>query len=84
MNNTTIIGLIACLLTTGAFLPKILKTIKTKETKDISLSMYVIYNIGVCVWFVYGFMIGETAILVGNTFSLIFGLIMLIMKLKYK
>jgi len=84
MNNTTIIGLIACLLTTGAFLPQILKTIKTKETKDISLAMYVIYNIGVCVWFVYGFMIHETAILVGNTFSLIFGLTMLIMKLIYK
>ena len=84
MNTTTIIGLLACFLTTGAFLPQIIKTIRTKETKDISLSMYIIYNIGVCVWFLYGFMINETAILVGNTFSLIFGLIMLIMKLKYK
>ena len=84
MNNTTIIGLIACLLTTGAFLPQIIKTMKTKETKDISLAMYCIYIIGVCVWFVYGFMIHETAILVGNTFSLIFGLTMLIMKLIYK
>lgn len=84
MNTTTIIGLIACLLTTGAFLPQIIKTIKTKETKDISLSMYIIYIIGVLVWFVYGFMIQETAILIGNAFSLTFGMIMLIMKLKYK
>jgi MtN3 and saliva related transmembrane protein len=84
MNTTTIIGLIACLLTTGAFLPQIIKTVKTKETKDISLSMYIIYIIGVLVWFVYGFMIQETAILIGNAFSLTFGMIMLIMKLKYK
>lgn len=84
MNTTTIIGLIACLLTTGAFLPQIIKTVKTKETKDISLSMYIIYIVGVLVWFVYGFMIEETAILIGNTFSFIFGMIMLIMKLKYK
>jgi len=84
MNLTTLIGLLACFLTTGAFLPQIIKTIKTKETKDISLSMYIIYIIGVLVWFVYGFMIGESAILVGNTFSFLFGMIMLIMKLKYK
>jgi len=84
MNTTTIIGLIACLLTTGAFLPQIIKTIKTKETKDISLTMYIIYVIGVLVWFAYGFMIHETAILVGNTFSFIMGMTMLIMKLKYK
>lgn len=84
MSLNTIIGLLACFLTTGAFLPQIIKTIKTKETKDISLSMYIIYVIGVIVWFVYGFMIHETAILVGNTFSFIFGMIMLIMKIKYK
>jgi MtN3 and saliva related transmembrane protein len=84
MSATTIIGLLACFLTTGAFLPQIIKTIKTKETKDISLSMYIIYVIGVLVWFVYGFMIKEVAILVGNAFSFLFGMTMLIMKIKYK
>lgn len=82
--NTTIIGLIACLFTTGAFLPQIIKVIKTKDTKSISLAMYIFYNVGILIWFVYGFMIGETAILVGNIFSLIFGMTMLIMKLIYK
>ncbi len=82
--NTTVIGLIACLLTTGAFLPQIIKTIITKDTKSISLAMYTVYLIGVLVWFVYGYMIHENAILIGNTFSFVFGLIMLILKLKYK
>lgn len=84
MSLATLIGLIACLLTTGSFLPQIVKTIKTKDTKSLSLGMYLVYLVGVIFWFVYGFMIQETAILVGNTFSLTFGLIMLIMKLKYK
>lgn len=84
MNLTTIIGLIAGLTTTGAFLPQIIKTIKTKDTKSISLGMYVVYVIGVLIWFVYGFMIGETAILISNTFSFIFGVTLLIMKLIYK
>lgn len=84
MNLTTLIGLLACFLTTGAFLPQIIKTIKTKDTKSISLSMYIVYVTGVIIWFVYGYMIGEIAILVGNVFSFIFGMIMLIMKIKYK
>jgi MtN3 and saliva related transmembrane protein len=84
MNISTLIGLIACFLTTGAFLPQIIKTIRTKDTKSISLSMYGIYVLGVLVWFIYGIMIEEMAIMIGNVFSLIFGLIMLIMKIKYK
>jgi len=84
MISPTIIGLVAGLLTTGAFVPQMIKTIRTKDTKSISLSMYVIYVIGVLFWFVYGFLIKENAILITNTFSLLFGLILLIMKIKYK
>lgn len=81
---TTIIGLLAGLTTTFAFLPQIVKTYRTKETKNISLVMYVIYMIGVILWFVYAYMIGETAILISNTFSFLFGMLMLLMKLKYR
>jgi len=84
MNLTSIIGLIAGLLTTGAFLPQIIKTIRTKDTKAISLSMYIVYVVGVLIWFVYGIMLGEIAIIITNIFSLLFGLIMLIMKIFYK
>jgi len=39
-------GLLAGFLTTGAFLPQIIKTVKTKDTKNLSLSMYVVYVVG--------------------------------------
>jgi len=84
MNLATLIGLIAGLTTTAAFLPQIIKTIKTKDTKSISLAMYIVYVIGVIIWFIYGAMIGEAAILISNSFSFLFGLTMLIMKLIYK
>ncbi len=84
MTLATLIGLIAGLTTTGAFLPQILKTIKTKDTKSLSLGMYIVYLIGVLFWFAYGIMIEETAILVSNSFSFIFGLVILIMKIIYK
>jgi len=37
MNTTTIIGLIAGLTTTFAFLPQIIKTFTTKDVKSISV-----------------------------------------------
>lgn len=84
MNISTLIGLIACFLTTGAFLPQIIKTIKIKDTKSISISMYLIYSLGIIIWLLYGFMVNDMIIIIGNIFSLIFGLIMLVMKIKYK
>lgn len=84
MNLTSIVGLCAGFLTTFAFLPQIIKTIRTKDTKSISLSMYIVYLIGVLVWFVYGAMLGETAIIVTNSFSFTLSVIMLVMKLIYK
>lgn len=83
MTLTVVVGLLAGLLTTGAFLPQIIKTMQTKSVKNISLGMYIVYLIGVVMWFIYGFMIDQIAILICNSFSLVFGLIMLIMKLKY-
>jgi MtN3 and saliva related transmembrane protein len=84
MNFTSIVGLVAGLLTTGAFLPQIIKTVRTRDTKSISLSMYIVYVIGVLIWFAYGVMLGEIAIIITNIFSLIFGMTMLVMKIFFK
>lgn len=50
----TIIGLIAACLTTISFLPQAILTLKTKKTEGISLSMYLIFAIGITVWLIYG------------------------------
>jgi MtN3 and saliva related transmembrane protein len=84
MSTSTIIGLLAGLTTTFAFLPQIIKTIRTKDTKSISLPMYIIYVIGVLTWFVYAILIDEMAIVISNCFSFLFGITMLIMKIRYK
>ena len=84
MNLTTIIGLIAGLLTTGSFLPQIIKTIRTKDTKSISLHMYIVYTAGIITYFIYAYLIKETALLITNSLSFISGIMMLVLKLKYK
>lgn len=80
----TILGLLAGALTTGAMLPQIIKTIRTRDTKSISLPMYIIYVIGVILWVAYALITQEPVLILTNIFSLVMGITMLIMKLKYK
>jgi MtN3 and saliva related transmembrane protein len=80
----TIIGLIAAGLTTSAFIPQAIKVIRTKHTKDISLGMYIIFEIGLILWLTYGIMLNNIPIIIANVFSLIFSTIILFLKIKYK
>lgn len=83
MDNTLIIGLIAASLTTFAFLPQSIRAIRSKHTKDISLSMLIMLEIGVIIWIIYGTMISDIPLLAANTISFIFVSITLALKIKY-
>ena len=50
MDPVTVIGLIAAACTTFAYVPQAVKTIKTKDTKSLSLIMYVIMTVGILLW----------------------------------
>ena len=84
MNIITIIGTVSAILTTLAFLPQAIKTIKTKHTRDLSLLLLIIQSTGNFGWIIYGYLIMDLPILFANifTFSLVF--IILILKIKYK
>ena len=77
-------GFFAAFCTTIAFYPQAVKVWKTKSTKDISLSMFIIFTIGVFSWLVYGVVISNLPIILANTVTLTLSLFILIYKLKYK
>jgi MtN3 and saliva related transmembrane protein len=79
----TIIGLIGAILTTIGFLPQMIKVIRTKQTRDISLGMYIIMIIGAVFWLTYGIILSSIPIIFANSISFVFVLIILIMKIKY-
>lgn len=83
MDNTLIIGLVAASLTTFAFLPQSIRAIKTKHTKDISLPMLIMLEIGVIIWIIYGSMISDIPLLAANTISFIFVSVTLALKIKH-
>lgn len=84
MNAVSLVGLIAALCTTFAFLPQALRIIKTRHTKDLSLGMYVIFSLGVFLWLVYGILKMDIPIMAANFVTFIFSFAILILKLKYK
>jgi len=84
MEIITIIGLAAAVCTTISFIPQIYKTIKTKNTKDISLGMYLVLLLGVLLWLTYGILDKSFPIIVSNLVASLLVLIMLVLKLKYK
>jgi MtN3 and saliva related transmembrane protein len=83
LDNTLIIGLVAASFTTFAFLPQSLRAIKTKHTKDLSLPMLIMLEIGVVIWIIYGSLISDIPLLAANTISFIFVTITLVLKLRH-
>jgi len=84
IDGITVIGLIAAVLTTISFLPQAIKTIKSRQTKDLSLFMYSILTTGVFLWFVYGILLMNAPLMLANGITLLFTTTILVMKIKYK
>lgn len=82
--SVTIIGLLAGSLTTIAFLPQVIKTWKTKSTKDISLGMFLTFCTGVLLWIIYGILVKDIPIVIANIATLTLASTILWFKLKYK
>lgn len=64
-----IIGLIAAVFTTIAFIPQVLKIWKKRDASGVSVTMYVIMFIGICIWLYYGIMIDSVAVITANLVS---------------
>jgi MtN3 and saliva related transmembrane protein len=81
--NIEFFGYIAAILTTAAFLPQLIKTLKTKKAEDVSLVTLIMFICGVGSWIIYGYKISSLPILIANIITLILNLFILISKIHY-
>lgn len=79
-----IIGIVAGICTTIAFLPQVLKTWRSKSAKDLSLGMFSIFCTGVALWLTYGILIEDLPIILANGFTLVLAGSLLYFKLIFK
>ena len=80
------IGFVAALLTTGAFVPQVFKTLKTRSTEGLSLTMYMSMFVGIMLWLYYGIKIQSLSMIVANvvTGALTFSILVMIILHKKK
>jgi MtN3 and saliva related transmembrane protein len=84
MNTTDFIGYSSALLTTAAFVPQALHSLKTRDLSGISLPMYSLFSLGVLGWLIYGLLIDSWPIIIANCITLILACIVLYLKLKHQ
>lgn len=84
MDYVIIVGMIAAFLSTVSSLPQVIKTIKLKETKDISFWMWAFLAVGIFLWLIYGLLKTDLPIILANGISLFLVSIVLGLKIKYK
>jgi MtN3 and saliva related transmembrane protein len=63
--------------------PQAYKVWKTKSTKDISLSMFLIFTTGVVSWLVYGVLTNNLPIIFANIVTLFLAFLILVAKIKF-
>ncbi|BAL93819.1 SemiSWEET transporter [Rubrivivax gelatinosus] len=82
MTLTDTIGYLAATLTTAAFVPQALLTLRTRDVSGISLGMYAVFTAGVAMWLAYGVALGEWPIIAANAATLGLAATILGMKLS--
>ena len=79
----TIIGSSAAILTMFSFIPQIIKALKTKSVKDVSLITLFQLSLGVSLWIAYGIHLNDKIIITANAITLSTLIILLYLYFKY-
>ena len=80
--HVELIGYLGAFMTTAAFFPQTWQVIRTRDTRSLSLAMYVLFTLGICFWLVYGVLIESFPVTIANAITLVLSSIILYMKMK--
>ena len=69
--SSELVGYLAAGLTTVSFFPQAIKTLRSGDTKSISLGMYGLFTSGVALWSLYGLLVKDGPVLVANLITLL-------------
>ena len=82
--DENILGLVAGGITSVAMLPQLIKVLKEKDVKDLSLLMIVVLITGLSLWVWYGLMKDELPIILSNAFAVLVNIALLISYFKFR
>lgn len=82
--NPTTIGLFAGTLTSIAAIPQLIKTLRTRHARDISIWQPLLLAFGVALWMFYGMLIHDLPLILANIIPLICNILLTALKLHYR
>lgn len=81
--NLEWLGYVAATLTTIAFVPQAIKTIRSRDTHSLSLGMYAVFTVGILFWFGYGIVLGSWPMIVANALTFLLAGTILVLKIRH-
>lgn len=79
---TTIVGSLAAIGTTAAWLPQVLKTLRSGRADDFSRGYLALFASGVALWLVYGVLRHDPVIIVANAATLALVFVIVVVKVR--
>ncbi len=77
------VGIAAAILTTLCWIPQAARTIRTRDTRAISLVTQSAFTLGIGLWLVYGLLLGSLPLILANGVSFVLVAMILAMKLRF-
>ena len=78
------LGLIAGAFLICAFLPQVIKVLRTRSARDLSLLTFLLQSTGVVLWIVYGLITGSLALVITNSLTMIIYITLIYLILRYR
>lgn len=82
--NTEVLGFVAAMCTTVAFIPQVLLVWRQRAAPGVSTGMYVIFVTGIALWLWYGLLLASWPLIIANSLTLVLAGSVLGMKLKFE
>ena len=76
------LGFAAAFCTTAAFVPQLVRVVRLRSARDISLPTFLMFSIGVFLWLLYGLYTGSKPVIASNVVTLVLSLSILVLKLR--
>jgi MtN3 and saliva related transmembrane protein len=77
------IGYVAATCTTVAFLPQLIRVVRLRSARDISLGMFSVFSTGTALWLIYGLLTHSNPVVVANAVTFLLSISILALKLRY-
>ncbi len=77
------LGYAAALLTTAAYVPQLVRVLRLRSARDISLPTFLMFALGVFFWLLYGLYTGSRPINACNAANLFLSMSVVFLKLRF-